>query len=95
MILYDEDAFWGSGEYEVLAVSEVIEYLTDEERELFDSLCLKAEKRRHKAELKEECFHRGYDYARRVTNEYQGRAYRRTFDEYDVDDIYTLFEEQF
>lgn len=94
MILYDEDAFWGSGEYEVLTVPEVAEFLTEEERLILDALCDKAEKRRHKAELKEECFHRGYSYARSVTNNYQGRVSHRTFDEYD-EDIYFLFDEQF
>ena len=94
MILYDEDAFWGSGEYEVLTVPEVIEYLTDEERSILESLCIKADKRRRKAELRAECFHRGYSYARRVTNNYQGRVPHRTYDEGD-EDLFYLFDEQF
>lgn len=80
MIVYDEDAFWGGGEYEVLTASEIVEYLTDEEREIFDSLCDRAEKRRQKAEYKKHreeikmnCLHRGYGYARLVTNSYRGR----------------------
>lgn len=94
MILYDEDAFFGSGEYEVLTVSEVYEYLTPEEMEILDMLCDRAEKRRHKAELRSQCFHRGYAYARAVTNNYQGRSHYKIFDE-DDEEGYNFFDEQF
>lgn len=106
MILYDEDAFWGSGEYEVLTVSEVLEYLTDKEQSLFLKLCDKAEKRKSKADIRARMFHRGYDYARRVTNSYKGfylksdaiNPFRRggytTFDENDWDDLCMIIPEE-
>ena len=86
MKFYDEDAFWGDGEEEILTVPEVLEYLTEEEQSVFISLCNKADRRRLKADLKQNCFHRGYDYARDVTNSYKGFSHR-TFDDNDWEDL--------
>ena len=106
MKFYDEDAFWGDGEEEILTVSEVIEYLTVKELSLFTALCDKAEKRKLKADLKARMFHRGYDYARDVTNSYKGfyfksdaiNPFRRggytTFDDNDWDDLCMILPEE-
>lgn len=88
MKFYDEDAFWGDGEEDILTVSEVLEYLTVKEQSLLLRLCNKAEKRKLKADLKQNCFHRGYDYAREVTNSYNGFSYsHKTFDDNDWEDL--------
>lgn len=93
MIFYDEDAFFGSGEYDILTVSEVLENLNKEESRVFLRLCRVAEKRKTRKEL----FKRGYKEARTMTNNYEGhkhhyhrsRSRRRgrayTYDEYDYD----------
>ena len=94
MKFYDEDAFWGDGEEEILTVSEVIEYLTVKELSLFTALCDRAEKRKLKADLKARMFHRGYDYARDVTNSYKGFSYPKTFDDNDWDDLCELLPEE-
>ena len=73
MRVYDEDAFFGSGEYEVLTVAEVLEYLTEKEKSIFNNLCDQAERRRHKAESKSKMFSRGYDKAREETHSYKGK----------------------
>lgn len=90
MIFYDEDAFFGSGEYEILTVSEVLEHLTKSEARTFEAFCRIAEKRRKRKEL----FSRGYAEARRITNDYEGKRHLKgyhsrccTYDEYDYDII--------
>lgn len=75
MIIYDEDAFFGSGEYEVVTVNEIEEYLTEEERHIFEKLCAKSNKRRHCADKKERMFSVGYEKARNLTNNYKGYIY--------------------
>lgn len=77
MRVYDEDAFFGSGEYEVLTVAEVLEYLTEEEKSIFNNLCDRAEKRRVKAESKSKMFSRGYYKAREETHSYKGKFHPR------------------
>jgi len=59
--VYDEDAFFGSGEYEVRTVAEVLEYLTEEEKSIFNKIVDRAERRRTKSESKSKMFSRGYD----------------------------------
>lgn len=72
MIVYDEDSFFGSGEYEVLTVSEVYSYLTEEEKLVFNKLCDISQKRRRKVEIKKNICSRGYSEARDITNSYKG-----------------------
>lgn len=92
MRVYDEDAFFGSGEYEVLTVSEVLEYLTEEEESLFNKLVDLAEKRRRKAETKSRVFSRGYSKAKEETNSYKGnfKSYRgRSYDMDCIEEAYS------
>lgn len=69
MKVYDEDAFFGSGEYEVLTVPEVLEFLNKEESRQFLKLCDLSEKRRKQKSI----FTRGYGEARTLTNNYKGK----------------------
>ena len=82
MRVYDEDAFFGSGEYEVRTVAEVREYLTEEEESIFNKIVDRAERRRHKAESKSKMFSRGYKEARKKTNSYRGESYRHSYRSY-------------
>lgn len=92
MRIYDEDAFFGSGEYEVLTVAEVLEYLTEEEKSIFNNLCDRANRRRRKAESKSKMFSRGYDRARENTNSYKGRQKSYYGSNYEMSDMNELEE---
>lgn len=79
MIFYDEDAFFGSGEIDILTVFEVREFLTKNELKAFNSLVNKSLKRKHKAELKSS---RGYKEARKITNSYRGKYHHKSSHSY-------------
>lgn len=87
MRVYDEDAFFGSGEYEVRTVAEVLEYLTEKEESMFSMLCDISERRRRRDELKSTSFSRGYDKARQETNSYRGNYRPYTGRSYDMSEV--------
>lgn len=83
MRVHDEDAFFGSGEYEVRTVAEVLEYLTEEEKSVFNKIVDQAERRRTKSESKSKMFSRGYDKARQKTNSYLGNFHSHSYRSYE------------
>lgn len=95
MRVYDEDAFFGSGEYEVRTVAEILEHLTEEEKSIFNNLCDRAEKRRRKAETRSKMFSRGYEEARGRTNSYNGHYTPQYYEDMSgVEEVYNDFIQQ-